>query len=60
MKRYLLFSGINYYPNGGWSDFNTDSKILTDLQKIAKTFEYDWWHIVDTYTMKIVDRGHNV
>lgn len=21
MKRFLLFAGFNYYPEGGWSDF---------------------------------------
>lgn len=63
MKRYLLFTGDNYYPAGGFHDadgfFDTIEEakdhIVTDLIKYVPNF--NWWHIVDTETGKIVAEG---
>jgi len=53
MKRYLLFYGDSYYPSGGWTDlkgsFDDEKEALIHLCNKY----YDWWHIVDTLTMKI-------
>jgi len=56
MKRYLLFCGSNYYPNGGMNDcdgsFDTIEEALEALNK--KEWSKDWYHIVDRQTMEIV------
>jgi hypothetical protein len=53
MKRYLLFAGQDYYPQGGWDDFVIDSDSVQSLKVKAVEYmtEYTWWHIVDTATM---------
>ena len=59
MKRYLVFYGSFYYPDGGWLDFKGD---FDDL-KIAHDFVIEntkqlrdlWYHIVDTKLMEVVE-----
>lgn len=57
MKRYLVFSGSDYYPSGGWTDFKGS---IDSLESLSNIYEFvngdDWWHIVDSTTGEIVDR----
>jgi hypothetical protein len=48
MKRYLVFAGNAYYPEGGWDDlvFQSDSK--RECQDFLNDSHYDWWHVIDT------------
>ena len=50
MKRFLVFSGTDYYPGGGVEDFDTDF----DTLEYAKMFQIDsgheWANILDTKT----------
>lgn len=57
MKRYLAFSGDNYYPAGGWDDFKGDFDSLTEAFAIAKkdNEKYGWWHIIDRDTKEEVE-----
>ena len=52
MKRYLLFAGHDYYPNGGWSDFHNDFNDLEQAKEMAldllSKHSYDWTQVVDT------------
>jgi hypothetical protein len=52
VKRFLIFTGAGYYPEGGWNDFRGS---LDDLEA-AKTFalakQEDWAHIIDIETGK--------
>ena len=63
MKRYWLFGGEYYYAKGGLHDFVTESNNLSQLNSHAQIIEnygeilydtFDWWHIVDIKTMKIL------
>ena len=60
MKRYLLFTGENYYPRGGWKDFVASFDIVEEackderIQDLPGKYNYGWYHIVDTTTGKIV------
>jgi len=56
MKKYLLFSGVSYYPCGGFSDFMGDFLSIEDakLCEAPTKKTHDWAHIVDTETMMIV------
>lgn len=57
MKRYLLFAGDTYYPNGGWYDYLGSFDTTEDcLRHIAGT-PWDWWHIYDTKEQLIVLTG---
>ena len=53
-KRFLLFSGANYYPVGGWDDF----KGAFDTVKEATDEGYrkgdDWFHVVDRETLELM------
>jgi len=57
MKRFLLFCGSQYYPGGGWYDFSKsfDSKEEALKAAAAPDRSYDWWHIVDRDSGKIVE-----
>lgn len=61
MKRYLVFTGENYYPSGGWDDFVGD---YDDLKAAIAAADNDpdwqarapqrWWHVVDSEGREIV------
>lgn len=53
MKRYLLFAGTQYYPCGGWRDLIESSDDLQELK--VRVDGWDWWHIVDTTTGRVID-----
>ncbi len=54
MKRFLLFSGSNYYPHGGWDDFRGSYDSCEEA--LAAPRHGDWWQVVDTQTgVKVVD-----
>lgn len=57
MKRYLIFMGLDYYPSGGWNDF---VEAVDTLEAARYIWEHrahsDWWQVVDTTTMELVDR----
>jgi hypothetical protein len=59
MKRFLLFSGDDFYPNGGWDDFSGDFDTVEAARTAAPEtddiYEPKWWHIVDLTTMQKVD-----
>lgn len=57
MKRFYVFGGCDYYPNGGWDDFKGDFDNLEDAYKRLGSFYYDWFHIVDSHTGQIIKDG---
>ena len=55
MKRYLLFTGDKYYPNGGMYDFRHDFDSLEEAKQYwEKTDRGDWAHIYDFEIRQIV------
>lgn len=55
VKRYLLFGGDTYYPFGGWEDFFDSYDTIEEARKHARRKpRWDWWHVVDSQTGKIV------
>lgn len=60
MKRYLLFGGSYYYPNGGMNDFKGDFncpvRAESAIKKEFKGRDLDnWWaHIYDTELQKTI------
>lgn len=61
MKRYLLFVGDNYYPEGGWHDFRgAFDSIDAAVAYVLNLKHRDWWHVVDTHTIQIMrHQGYN-
>lgn len=65
VERYLLFSGENYYPGGGWRDFDGAYETLDEAKERVSLFRRNgngdnrrnWWHIVDVETCKVVTNG---
>lgn len=55
MKRYLLFCGYQYYPSGGWEDFAGSYDSIREAILSIIDIHFDWYHIVDTETMDIID-----
>ena len=57
MKRYLVFSGHVYYPEGGWCDFQGSFDYLADAVRYARGFkESMWYHIVDYHEQRILTK----
>lgn len=58
MKRFLLFSNVTYYPAGGWKDFfgsfDTAAEAFAAAPPPSRS-NYDWSHVVDITTGKIVE-----
>jgi len=55
VKRFLAFSGHNYYPCGGWDDLAGDADTLEQAVNVAKNPEngvIDWYHVIDSETGK--------
>lgn len=58
MKRFLLFTGMAFYPSGGWDDFKGDFKSQDEAHTEAMALyeglpdgldkTYYWAQIVDT------------
>jgi hypothetical protein len=48
MSDFLLFAGDDYYPLGGWRDFQGryDTEIAA-FEALASVRTADWWHIVE-------------
>jgi hypothetical protein len=54
--RYWLFSGLSYYPRGGWRDFDGAFETAEAAQEYLLTLEAeipDWYQILDTETMQL-------
>ena len=51
-KRYWLFGGDAYYPNGGMNDFVGSFDEIEQAEECVKSeeYEFDWHHIFDTQT----------
>jgi hypothetical protein len=49
IKRYLVFAGPRYYPEGGWGDFRNAYDTLEEaiaFSSLMPTADY-WTHIID-------------
>ena len=44
---FLLFAGDNYYPAGGWRDFQGAFMSIEAAEEHFRTYDrFDWGHIV--------------
>lgn len=66
MMKYLMFAGHSYYPKGGIDDLVGLADNIDDLKRMLERDTYKiadgdnielWAHIVETATMKIVEKG---
>lgn len=57
MRRFLVFAGSDYYPQGGWDDFICSRPILSEAIFYAKdqlNKSAEWAHVVDFESLQIV------
>lgn len=56
MKRYLVFSGLNYEAKGGWDDFDCDLDSVKEcvlfIEKDKAKWRSAWYQIIDTNNKK--------
>ena len=59
MKRYMIFSGENYYPAGGMEDFVTSSDDIDEAIATAKeeVLEHCWVSVFDSVEMMELFEG---
>lgn len=50
IKRYLVFSGYQHYPGGGWDDFVESFDTIEEAEEYLNDRDLfgDWSQIVDT------------
>ena len=61
MKRYWLFAGIFYYPEGGMEDLVKVSDDEDELKKEVNdnwSDKYNWYHIYDSKEQKITSQRY--
>jgi hypothetical protein len=54
---YLLFLTDDYYPGGGWSDFERLFDDLEECLEHAANSGRDWYQVVDLSTLEVVYEG---
>ncbi len=57
MKRFLVFSGKHYYPEGGMLDFKQDFDLLTETVPLVNETigePWSWSHVWDSQTRRFV------
>lgn len=56
IRRYLVFSGHRWYPDGGWSDFRGSFDTVEEAERAVPTGDSNdgWAHIVDTEAAGVV------
>ena len=52
LQQFIVFAGDNYYPGGGWDDFQGSYETLQEALTEAPALG-EWWHIVDTKTGEV-------
>jgi hypothetical protein len=63
MKRYWLFGGNSYYPNGGMGDFrgSYDSREeAIEAGKAIKVSHSNWYHVFDSQENEIAKERETV
>lgn len=60
MKKYAVFAGDTYYPDGGWNDFagwaDDPAEIADVLRAYAEKWHgYNWCHAVDISKGEVVE-----
>lgn len=53
-KRYLVFCYDQYYPGGGWSDFQGSFETLEEAKAFKPSMNFDYKDIVDLETMEVI------
>lgn len=56
-KRYALFGGDCYYPEGGFNDFRGAFDTVKAAVRQAKAKKMEWFHILDLETLSVVHNG---
>jgi hypothetical protein len=54
---FALFTGSQYYPSGGWHDYEGTYDTQLEAYEACVKISCDWWHIIDLSTGAFVDQG---
>lgn len=55
MKRFLLFRFPEYYPAGGWGDFEAAFDTMQEAHDAALAAnQHDDWQVVDLEVLKVI------
>jgi hypothetical protein len=50
VKRYAVFTGDKYYPDGGWNDYKSSHDTLAEARRMPAPAPGSWSQIVDLMT----------
>lgn len=56
INEYLVFSGQQYYPLGGWLDYSSSFNSIQECIEFIKLLDpcYAWAHVIHKNNMKII------
>jgi len=57
MKKYLVFCGDYFYPNGGMKDFRNSFSTIKEARAYLLEADYDWFQIVDKKSCIILEEN---
>lgn len=57
MKRFLLFKGDDYYPQGGFDDFVGSYDTVDEAMDAHKPESCQWAHVADSLEWSIVAKS---
>ena len=58
MRRFIVFAGDEYYPSGGWLDFESSHDTLEAALLVANALRRgraDWSHVVDSESGEVTE-----
>jgi hypothetical protein len=56
VKRYVVFAYSNYYPAGGWGDFEGAFASVEEAKnRVLELDSVDWWQVVDSKTLEVIE-----
>lgn len=59
MKRFVLFAGNDYYPQGGWDDMKGDFDTAEEAKQASFPPRDNWHQIVDLDSGKVIATAYS-
>jgi hypothetical protein len=56
---FFVFTGEEYYPGGGWTDFQGTAATIEEAHTVAESVlgTDEWYQIVDADSLKMIEEG---
>lgn len=55
LRRYLLFAGYRYYPQGGMDDLVQDFDTYDELEEYVEGMDEEWYNVLDMQSGTVIN-----